>query len=117
MEGTFLLRVDFIKTKNEGCWENYDILIEFRCHMLEKFDAAKSWAQLLSLDEHRPNVLMGVPTVYVKLIEEYDKTVGSGPRSKKEFVKATCMERMRYRIAMTTACKSIVSSLEYATYG
>lgn len=65
-----------------------------RCHMLEKFDAQKTWKELLSLDELRPNVFMGVPTVYVKLLEYYDESLSQ--RTKEEFVKATCKQRMRY---------------------
>jgi hypothetical protein len=65
--------------------------------MLEKFDARRAWAELLSNRTERPNVLMGVPTVYSKLIEEYDRSYGTST-SKAEFVKATCLNNMRYKI-------------------
>lgn len=63
--------------------------------MLGKFDAKKTWAELLSTEEQRPNVLMGVPTVYVKLIEEYDNTFAKSP-TKVAFVKQTLKQKMRY---------------------
>lgn len=62
--------------------------------MLEKFDPGKVWKELLSLDGLRPNVLMGVPTVYVKLIEEYEKSFGKSGRQQ-SFVKEICSQRMR----------------------
>jgi malonyl-CoA/methylmalonyl-CoA synthetase len=65
-----------------------------RCHMLQKFDGAKAWAELLSTNEMRPNVLMGVPTVYIKLIEEFDKSFSKSP-TKVAFVKETMKQKMR----------------------
>ena len=64
--------------------------------MFQKFDAKLLWSQLLSHETARPTLLMGVPTVYVKMIEEYDKTYGGkGQRNKQEFVKAMCLQKMR----------------------
>lgn len=63
--------------------------------MLQKFDPAKAWAELLSTDnELRPNVLMGVPTVYIKLIEEFDKSFAKSP-TKVAFIKETLKQKMR----------------------
>jgi len=73
-----------------------------KCHMMEKFDAAKAWTQLLLKDQARPNVLMAVPTVYVKMIEEYDKSYGTS-KSKAEFVKETCKQNMRVMISGSAA--------------
>lgn len=62
--------------------------------MIDKFDAAKVWSELLSANAMRPNVLMGVPTVYSKLVEEFDRSYDKVP-SKVEFVKSTCINKMR----------------------
>lgn len=62
--------------------------------MLQKFDAGKAWTELLSTKENRPNVLMGVPTVYVKLVEEFDKSFSKSP-TKVAFVKETLKNKMR----------------------
>jgi len=62
--------------------------------MLEKFDAARAWKELLSSSDMRPNFLMGVPTVYIKLIEEFDKTFAKNPE-KSAFIKETLKNKMR----------------------
>ncbi|CAG7817041.1 unnamed protein product [Allacma fusca] len=74
-----------------------------RVHMMQKFDGPRLWSELLSTEINRPNVLMGVPTVYSKLVEEYDKTFAGGPRSKIEFIKATCMQKMRLMLSGSAA--------------
>jgi len=64
--------------------------------MLEKFNASEAWKQLLSAAMERPNVLMGVPTVYSKLIEEYDKAYALKGPSTAEFIRETCISKMRF---------------------
>lgn len=70
--------------------------------MLGKFDAGKTWQELLSSKEMRPNVLMAVPTVYVKLIEEYEKTFAKS-ETQISFVKETCKQNMRVFISGSAA--------------
>ncbi len=65
-----------------------------RTHMLEKFDAEKAWTELLSTNELRPNVLMGVPTVWIKLVEEFDKSFAKSP-TKVSYIKETLKLIMR----------------------
>lgn len=70
--------------------------------MLDKFDASKAWQELLSSKEMRPNVLMAVPTIYVKLIEEYENTFGKSS-TQASFVKETCKQKMRVFISGSAA--------------
>lgn len=65
--------------------------------MLPKFDAVAVWNKLLSINvptSERVNLMMGVPTMYVKLIEEYEKLFSENQRMV-EYVKATCSQRIR----------------------
>lgn len=67
--------------------------------MLPKFDASTVWAYLLGVNMangERPTVFMGVPTIYSKLINEYEKKFAGNPKLK-EYVKATCSTKMRYQ--------------------
>jgi malonyl-CoA/methylmalonyl-CoA synthetase len=66
--------------------------------MIDNFDAAKVWRELLSTEKARPNVIMGVPSVYVKLIEEIEKSYANTD-SKADFAKAICKEKMRVMIS------------------
>lgn len=70
--------------------------------MLGKFDAGKTWQELLSSKEMRPNVLMAVPTIYVKLIEEYERTFAKSS-TQASFVKETCKQKMRVFISGSAA--------------
>ena len=68
--------------------------------MLPKFDASNVWSHLLGVNmsnAERPTVFMGVPTIYSKLISEYENKFASNPKLK-EYVKATCSSKMRYFI-------------------
>jgi hypothetical protein len=67
----------------------------FRCHMLSRFNASQTWKELLSNEVERPNTIMGVPTVYSKLIEEYEKSYALGGSNVVEFVRQTCLNKMR----------------------
>lgn len=62
--------------------------------MLQKFDANEAWQALLSNHQSRPTLLTAVPTVFVKLIEEYEKTFAKDS-DKVSFVFKTCQEKMR----------------------
>lgn len=65
--------------------------------MLPKFDASTVWSNLLGVNmsnSERPTVFMAVPTIYAKLIDEYEKKFSGNPKLK-EYVKATCSTKMR----------------------
>ncbi|ODM95935.1 Acyl-CoA synthetase family member 3, mitochondrial [Orchesella cincta] len=78
------------------------VAVGARCHMLEKFDAVKAWQELLSSKEMRPNVLMAVPTVYVKLIEEYEKSFAKSS-TQVSFVRETLKQKMRLILSGSAA--------------
>ena len=66
--------------------------------MLPKFDASAVWANLLGpkmSNAERPSVFTAVPTVYSKLIEEYENKFAAKDPKLKEFVKTTCSTKMR----------------------
>ncbi|KAJ9587333.1 hypothetical protein L9F63_019160, partial [Diploptera punctata] len=72
-----------------------------RCVMLPKFDAATVWNHLLA--ENIPktaevNVFMAVPTVYVKLLEEYDKIIAKDPGAQERIYKI-CSEKIRLMVS------------------
>lgn len=65
--------------------------------MLPEFSASKVWSHLLSLDTpvmSRVNLFMAVPTIYAKLIEEYEDKLVKNTRMI-EYVKAICMQNIR----------------------
>ena len=69
----------------------------FSCIMLPKFEASTVWANLLGTkmsNAERPSVFTAVPTVYSKLIQEYETKFATNPKLK-EFVKTTCSTKMR----------------------
>jgi malonyl-CoA/methylmalonyl-CoA synthetase len=66
--------------------------------MLPKFDASAVWANLLGVNmsnSERPTVFMAVPTIYSKLISEYQRKIAGNPKLK-EYVKSICSSKMRY---------------------
>lgn len=69
----------------------------YRCVMLPKFNAGDVWTWLLAIEQYygyRVNMFMGVPTMYVKLIEHYEKTFEKNDRMV-EYVKAVCSQKVR----------------------
>ncbi|VVC39740.1 Hypothetical protein CINCED_3A013724 [Cinara cedri] len=72
-----------------------------RCVMLPKFNATDVWTWLLAIEQnygYRVNIFMGVPTMYVKLIENYKKTFEKNDRMV-EYVKAVCSQKIRLMIS------------------
>ena len=65
--------------------------------MLPNFNAAEVWAKILAIDtpvENRVNLFMAVPTIYAKLINEYDEKFAKNPRMA-EFIKSSCTQNVR----------------------
>ena len=65
--------------------------------MLPKFDAAIVWDHLLAeriSKSAQINVFMAVPTVYIKLLEEYDRIIAKNPGAQEHIYKM-CSENIR----------------------
>ncbi|KAE8752620.1 hypothetical protein FOCC_FOCC000742 [Frankliniella occidentalis] len=68
-----------------------------RCTMLPNFSSSQVWSQLLAIRmkaADRVNVFMGVPTSYVKLLEEYE-LIFSKNEKMREYIKKILSEKIR----------------------
>lgn len=68
-----------------------------RCVMLPKFESSSVWSQLLAVNlqnTERINMVMAVPTIYMKLIQEYDQLFSKNPKIK-EYVHTVCSTKIR----------------------
>ncbi|XP_060851489.1 malonate--CoA ligase ACSF3, mitochondrial isoform X1 [Rhopalosiphum padi] len=83
-----------------------------RCVMLPKFNAADVWTWLLAIEQYygyRVNMFMGVPTMYVKLIENYEKMFEKNDRMV-EYVKAVCSQKIRLMVSGSAPLPSTLFS-------
>jgi len=74
--------------------------------MLPKFNATDVWTWLLAIEQYygyRVNMFMGVPTMYVKLIENYEKMFEKNDRMV-EYVKAVCSQKIRQVYILLKFC-------------
>jgi malonyl-CoA/methylmalonyl-CoA synthetase len=65
--------------------------------MLPKFEAARVWSYLLAINmpaSERVNVFMAVPTIYMKLVEEYDRIFTKNARMQ-EYIRTVCSQKIR----------------------
>ena len=68
------------------------------------FNAKEVWSMLTNpLNVNLPrsiNVFMGVPTMYAKLIENYEKRLnaGQGIKPAKDYIKSVCMSKIRLAV-------------------
>lgn len=73
-----------------------------KCVMLPKFDANTVWSYLLGVNnlanERRITVFMAVPTIYAKLIAEYERVFSGDPKMV-EYVKQTLKNKLRLMIS------------------
>ncbi|CAG2067553.1 unnamed protein product, partial [Timema podura] len=72
-----------------------------RCVMLPKFEASRVWSQLLAINmpaNERVNMFMAVPTIYAKLIDEYEKIFTKNARMQ-EYVKSVCAKNIRLMVS------------------
>lgn len=68
-----------------------------RCVMLPKFDASNVWSELLAVNVQnadRVNVFMAVPTIYTKLIQEYEQRFNKNDKMK-EYIHTMCKTKIR----------------------
>lgn len=69
--------------------------------ILQKATVLQVWNYLIEPPTRGPriNVYMAVPTIYAKLVQHYDKMFSSSaPFSRsKEFIRAACTQKIRYR--------------------
>ncbi|KFP26170.1 hypothetical protein N325_02908, partial [Colius striatus] len=93
------------------------------CIMLPEFSAQMVWQKLLSSQAPRISVFMGVPTIYIKLIEYYEKHF-SQPQVQ-DFIHAFCQENIRLMVSGSAALpvpvlekwKSITGHMLLERYG
>lgn len=68
-----------------------------RCVMLPKFETSNVWTQLLAINlqnTERVNMYMAVPTIYMRLIQEYDVIFSKNAKFK-EYVRTVCSSKIR----------------------
>ncbi|XP_025421280.1 acyl-CoA synthetase family member 3, mitochondrial isoform X2 [Sipha flava] len=83
-----------------------------RCVMLPKFNAADVWTWILAIEQYygyRVNMFMGVPTMYVKLIENYENVFEKNDRMV-EYVKAVCSQKIRLMVSGSAPLPSTLYS-------
>lgn len=69
--------------------------------MLPKFNSANVWSALLNVNmptRDRINVFMGVPTHFVRMIAEYDKTFSRNDRMV-DYIRAQCEKNIRLMVS------------------
>ncbi|XP_044729526.1 malonate--CoA ligase ACSF3, mitochondrial [Chrysoperla carnea] len=72
-----------------------------KCVMLPKFEVNSVWSNLLGINvrpEDRVNIYMGVPTIYTKLLQEYDKIFRTNTKMA-EYVLQTLKQRIRLMVS------------------
>lgn len=73
-----------------------------KCVMLPKFDETMAWSYLLGVNnlatERRISVFMAVPTIYARLIAEYERVFSADPKMV-DYVKATLKNKVRLMIS------------------
>jgi malonyl-CoA/methylmalonyl-CoA synthetase len=65
--------------------------------MLPKFETARVWSYLLAINmpaSERVNVFMAVPTIFMKLVEEYDRIFTKNARMQ-EYIRTVCTQKVR----------------------
>lgn len=68
-----------------------------KCIILPKFESSSVWSHLLAINmqsSERCNVFMAVPTIYMKLIQEYEQLFSNNSKIK-EYVHTVCSTKIR----------------------
>lgn len=76
--------------------------------------SAQVWDMLLSSNTPMVNVFMAVPTIYSKLIQHYDQHL-TQPHVR-DFVRAVCKERIRYRLIHNKYESGRISSISSSCF-
>jgi len=69
--------------------------------MMPQYDTSVVWKHLLAIKvpaKDRVNVFMAVPTIYSKLLQEYDDIFSRNERMR-EYVKAACTKNIRLMVS------------------
>lgn len=78
------------------------LFVGAKCNMLPKYDSNAVWSHLLGIntnsDDRKVTVFMAVPTIYSKLIEEYERMFGKDPKMT-EYIKTTLKSRVRLMVS------------------
>ncbi|KAG0725061.1 Acyl-CoA synthetase family member 3, mitochondrial [Chionoecetes opilio] len=94
------------------------LYIGARVVMLPSFSPAEVWSHLLALNapvEARVSLFMAVPTMYVKLLDEYHARLAKTSRTK-EYVRSVCTQNMRLMISGSAALpESVLASWQEVT--
>ncbi|XP_015122402.1 acyl-CoA synthetase family member 3, mitochondrial [Diachasma alloeum] len=72
-----------------------------RCVMLPKFETSNVWTHLLGINlqnSERCNMFMAVPTIYMKLIQEYEQLFSKNAKMK-EYVQTVCSTKIRLMVS------------------
>ncbi|XP_012286073.1 acyl-CoA synthetase family member 3, mitochondrial isoform X2 [Orussus abietinus] len=72
-----------------------------RCVMLPKFETSSVWSQLLGINlanTERVNMYMAVPTIYVKLIQEFDQLFSKNSKMT-EYIHNVCTTKIRLMVS------------------
>ncbi|XP_054276873.1 malonate--CoA ligase ACSF3, mitochondrial-like [Macrosteles quadrilineatus] len=76
-------------------------MVGAKCVMHSAFNPSEVWNEFLGKKEgstDRISVFMGVPTMYINLLNEYDQSLTKNERMV-EYVKATCSEKIRLMVS------------------
>ncbi|KAJ9580782.1 hypothetical protein L9F63_024040, partial [Diploptera punctata] len=77
------------------------LVVGGRCVMLPKFEPSRVWSQLLAINmpaSERINVFMAVPTIYMKLVEEYEHIFTKNQRMQ-EYIRSVCSQKIRLMVS------------------
>lgn len=72
-----------------------------RCIMLPRFESSSVWSQLIAVNlqnSERTNVFMAVPTIYMKLIQDYEQLFSKQPKIK-EYIYNVCSTKIRLMVS------------------
>lgn len=68
-----------------------------RCIMLPRFESSSVWSQLIAINlqsSERTNVFMAVPTIYMKLIQDYEQLFSKQSKIR-EYIYNVCSTKIR----------------------
>ncbi|XP_051166103.1 malonate--CoA ligase ACSF3, mitochondrial isoform X2 [Leptopilina boulardi] len=72
-----------------------------RCIMLPRFESSSVWSQLIAINlqsSERTNVFMAVPTIYMKLIQDYEQLFSKQSKIR-EYIYNVCSTKIRLMVS------------------